>query len=484
MGMSQDRDTQPAADIDTDTKTCLVSTQGASLPESVRSLVEEAPSTSTEQLPSVPALQADVLTAYAATPGDYGRIVHAVRHHPGLFLKPVLMLCREPSRRWTSCVEAELTIPPARAEYQESLTRLAKIAERADSYSSLEGHTRASRLHEMLVLRYLDSRPNRTLEPAANPHLPHGYDYPLVGALAGGADQTGRELLESLRETGLLEGRVVDRLRICPSCNDFRLNFRDACPRCGSLALVEENSIHHFRCSYIGRESEFQQDGLTRCPRGERKLQHAGMDYETTRQYYRCADCGKQFDDPTTQCHCLNCRQTVSPKHTRLRTFREYDITTDGNLAAQSGTYPETHAADLLQGSASLYCRGTFEMLYRLEVARCRRYGVAAALASLTIQNLHATVNDSDRPESRRLTPRIRELLAGTFRETDLLTDISRDRLLIIFTHTPREQAYNALERLRRNLRELAGETVELDIELYDLRKAPPDPEELPGMVD
>jgi GGDEF domain-containing protein len=243
--------------------------------------------------------------------------------------------------------------------------------------------------------------------------------------------------------------------------------------------FTEEATLHHFRCSYVGRKSEFQQNEVLRCPKCERRLRHVGVDYDKPRRDFWCGDCGRQFEEPEVECHCLNCRETCPPEDAEIRTFREYEITPDGRLSAQEGSYPETHVADLLRNTPGLYRPRAFEQLYRLEVARCQRYDVPATLASLRIENLTELVNGRAGRKLRRLTDEIKELLGGTFRETDLLTDVSRDHILVIFTHTPAEEARNALERLDDSLRELVAHRIEVESTVFDLREGAPDLEEV-----
>ncbi|MEF8788377.1 MAG: hypothetical protein V5A84_04845 [Planctomycetota bacterium] len=480
--MEQDRhDAKPVMPVDCSLQeaTCFVTGKNSPVPECVRSLTKGFPFARLNDLPAPAALQARVLVAFAPTAQEYGKVVHEIRRRPGLFLKPLLVLCRQSNQRWASCVDAEMILAPPAPVFRDIVSELHETGRRVDDFRPLDNHTRACRLHELLILRYLASRRSKKICPLANVHSHHAYDYPLARSLAAGTDTTGRELLQSLHEAGLLEGRVKDRVRVCPTCGDFRLNVRDVCPHCGSLVFTETETLRHLRCSYVGRKAEFQRDDVLECPKCDRLLHRPGVDYAEPKTNFWCGDCDRHFDEPDMQCHCLNCGDTLSLRDPDVRDFHEYEITTEGELAAEAGSYPETDVAGLLRDEPGLYHPRAFEQYYRLEVARSERYDVPGTVASLSIKNLADQIRNRTGPRAHRLTAEAKEILADTFRKTDLLTDISRNRVLAIFTHTPPGEARNGLERMEKNLRERVGDAIEVDADLYQLNADAPALEEL-----
>ena len=480
--MEQDNnDGTPAAPVEPAVRnqTCFITGKSSAVPESISSLIEGCPSATLEDLPAPAALQARVLVAFGPTAKDYGKVAHEIRRQPGLFLKPLLILCRESSQRWASCADAEMILCPPPPVFWDMLAELDELGRRVNDAAPLDSHTRSHRLREMLILRYLASRRTQKIRPLANVHAHQAYDYPLADALAAGTNKTGMELLETLRKAGLVNGRLIERVQVCPTCGDFRLNFREACPHCGSLVFSETETLRHFECSYVGNKAEFQQDGVLQCPNCDRRLQSRGVDYAELRSELWCADCRRQFDEPDMQCKCLNCGDMLSAREPDIRPFREYQLTKEGRLAAEAGAYPEHYMADLLRDEPGLYHTRTFQQYYELEVARSRRYGLPGTVASLSIKNLSQQIRDSDGRRARHLTSEVKQILADTFRETDILTDISRNRVLVIFTHTPPTEAQNGLARLEKKLHERIGETVEVHAQLHGLNGQAPTLEEL-----
>ncbi|MEF8788121.1 MAG: hypothetical protein V5A84_03545, partial [Planctomycetota bacterium] len=181
MGTPQDRPPDPekaSAHTDPEVTGCFIVHDDITVPESVGAVTEDFPAVSPGEPPSSTASQALLLTAYAASAEHYRQVVRAVRSRPDLFLKPLLMLCRESNDSWSSCVDAELEVPHSPTAAEAALDRMQEIGEQVEAYRPLDDSTRASRLHEMLILRYMDSRPDRAIEPTPNPDLSDGYEYP------------------------------------------------------------------------------------------------------------------------------------------------------------------------------------------------------------------------------------------------------------------------------------------------------------------
>ena len=438
------------------------------------SLVTGFPTANMRELPSPATLQARVLMAFAPTERDYGRTVSAIRQQPGLFLKPVLIICGKSSTRWKSCIDSEIAIPPSPSAVTEALHTLQDIGRRVNEFRSLEKHTRERRLRELLLLRYLASRTDASVRPVPSASCTRCYRYPLADALTRGTATSGGQLLEDLREAGLLRGQVVDRIRVCPGCGDFRLNLRQRCPHCDSLVSVDDSVLPHFPCSHSGTDSELGLGNDLERPDGESRARERQVDYERRPSHFRCQSCHEVFSKPHVQCRCLNCRKTVSAANAETRLFRRYELTRSGRLTAEAGAYPETHVADLLRNDPGLYHLGVFKQLYHLEIARCRRYDVPTTLALLSLENLSELVAETHGERTRRLTSELKKMLADTFRKTDLLGNVSRNRVLVMFTHTTPRKARNALQRLCRKLRKLAERPVTISMELFDLRREAP----------
>ncbi len=68
------------------------------------------------------------------------------------------------------------------------------------------------------------------------------------------------------------------------------------CPACGRDAEASHPTLHHFLCSYVGPDYDYEADGETViCPKCHRPLVAEGQDFEVIGQSFRCIACGKEF---------------------------------------------------------------------------------------------------------------------------------------------------------------------------------------------
>ena len=115
------------------------------------------------------------------------------------------------------------------------------------------------------------------IEPHPDPQTKRGYEY------RGLTEGTERDL-QFLIEREYLDARFFDRVSLCPKCQSHHLNVREICPGCRRAQLATEVLLHHFRCGYTGRVSEFASDhsgeNAYTCPKCNRRMRHPGTEYD------------------------------------------------------------------------------------------------------------------------------------------------------------------------------------------------------------
>jgi hypothetical protein len=186
------------------------------------------------------------------------------------------------------------------------------------------------------VLRYLVSE-GEALEPwpdadALGGHAWRGVDE-ILGLPLGG----GRDVLEELADFGLLERELFNRIHLCPSCSSCRLNFRETCPACESIALQTEGLIHHFACAHGGLESEFRSGRDLVCPKCKEVLVRLGEDFERPHQTYVCRKGNHLFEDPRIEGQCLDCDHVAEAGDLIVRDVHGYRATESAHKALELG---------------------------------------------------------------------------------------------------------------------------------------------------
>lgn len=404
-------------------------------------------------------------------------IVKSIKSHPELFLKPLLIFSDHHIEELEGIVDDEIILPVSHAALNDKIKKVHTIAQKVNSLTDISNLARKDDLKEILVLRFLYTRDSYLLAPFRNVTSSLGYSYPLIKLLLDVSAGKEVELIEGLEESLLLKGKLVDKVNLCPFCGHFHINFREVCPTCRSLHIHEEATIHHYRCAHAGRESDFREGDILRCPKCRKELRHIGVDYDKPSANIWCKECGVNFADPLIICLCISCAKTFPPEDAVPRQIKEFSLTAEGSIAAEEGTLPGLGLIDILRKEIGFYKYDVFNEIFKLETRRCTRYKYDSTIARLSIENFKDIVEGIGRSRIRELKKELADIFKSTFRTTDILTDFSDEEYLIAFTHTDTEHAKIALEKLKKkcnavlkmeldfkyNLLELQGETEDLD---------------------
>jgi CheY-like chemotaxis protein len=185
-------------------------------------------------------------------------------------------------------------------------------------------------LGEQMIGRMFVSRRGLTPKYDPNSRSLISYDVALTPAVVA------REA-EVLCNEGLLKRHFYDRFHVCPTCDSVRLHVREECSHCRSANLREEQYLHHFRCAFQGRETDFRQGDLLICPKCRYELTHFGYDYDRPGSMVVCGDCGKAASEPIVGFVCLDCGSHVDSDAAPTRDVFAYQLTEDGVAFAEHG---------------------------------------------------------------------------------------------------------------------------------------------------
>ncbi len=188
------------------------------------------------------------------------------------------------------------------------------------------------------ILRHMESLPSGAeLKPRPDVNSLSAYSYPELANVLGAAAYLDSVVLAKLERFGYLAGEIKDRILTCPYCMAYNICFRDVCPECDSPVLDKLNIIHHFRCSYSGREDEFMTESGLVCPKCRTPLIHIGKDYERPAEAFACRACSWTGAEPATKGHCISCDKDVDPASAVVHDAKVYRITSEGLMALKNG---------------------------------------------------------------------------------------------------------------------------------------------------
>jgi hypothetical protein len=186
------------------------------------------------------------------------------------------------------------------------------------------------------ILEYASKLPaDMSITPGPDVNALNGFSYAL-GELLGKYSLYDSIYLKKLEENNYLQGEFYDKILLCPYCLAYNLSFRDVCPECSSANLVAVTMFHHFRCGYMGYESEFFKDNKLICPKCAMELKYIGKDYECPTEIYECLACNWKGTNILTSGHCIACDKEVLPENCIILDIKSYKITLHGKLALET----------------------------------------------------------------------------------------------------------------------------------------------------
>jgi len=144
-----------------------------------------------------------------------------------------------------------------------------------------------------------------------------------------------QKIAEDCVRVGLLERHFFNRIHACPSCNSSRLNVREECGHCRSADLEELSVIHHFRCGYIGPESDFGNEDKLKCPKCRKRLKHFSIDYDRPGSIMECNGCGHSSKVTEVGFECADCGTHNDTEVVHTRSYHSYSLSAEGEKFLQ-----------------------------------------------------------------------------------------------------------------------------------------------------
>jgi hypothetical protein len=285
------------------------------------------------------------------------------------------------------------------------------------------------------------------ITPNANPQAEHGYEY------HGPCDGSEGDL-RFLARRDYLEERFLDRVSVCPKCASHHLNVREICPGCRRAHLANEGLLHHFRCGYVGRLSEFSTvddgDGSRLCPKCNRKLHHIGTEYDRLGKAFVCRECGVISENPPVEAACLACGAHTPAEDLVSVDVFSYVLTSLGSAAIRRGSLLDSDDELVFIAGAPVYRRWVILEFLDHEMKRLRHF--KSGFSVLLAEFAREATNDGGIAFLPSCLTRLRQCL----REVDLIGQLA-DAVYVVILPQTKQRAAEALRQ--RILAELAPQS-------------------------
>lgn len=303
-------------------------------------------------------------------------------------------------------------------------------------------------------LKSLLARNVKVLRPSPDPTFSGGYFYPEVARFFG-RSPFDSDFLGRLASEGVLASSLFDRVRLCPQCLHPALNFREICPNCDSINIVETEAIHHFACGHVAGIDVFRQGAELVCPKCHETLRHIGLDYEKPSQHFTCRACEFVFAEPKVDAACLRCGTLSEPSRTVARNISQFELTPLAHQAVEEQQLGGTNLAKLLRNrQTGLYTRQFLELQAEREFLRAKRHGEVFCVLMIRIGDFDEIVSQHPKQATDYVNTLFMEL-SSKLRALDMTCVWGRDLLAVLLPNTPEDGAKTVARRMESGVRGL-----------------------------
>lgn len=199
-----------------------------------------------------------------------------------------------------------------------------------------------------LLANYLLTGSQSELLPS--PDQEFGVRYLDAERITGDEAAQVRKWLEDLAGCGVLDGRFVSKLVLCPKCNSHQTPVHYCCPHCRSIDIEKKALFEHLACGVIDKEDNFKKGNELICPRCSRTLGELGITHRTVGTWFLCRSCQKAFDRPKSFHVCGKCKHFFVIEDAVLEDVFAYRLSKTAEAELKSGGVFMKPLKDLLEG--------------------------------------------------------------------------------------------------------------------------------------
>jgi hypothetical protein len=199
-----------------------------------------------------------------------------------------------------------------------------------------------------LLANYLVTGSQAELLPT--PDQRYGVRYLDAERVTGDEPAQVKKWLEELAGGGVLEGRFVSKLVLCPKCGSSQTPVHYCCSYCRSIDIEKKALFEHLACGVIDKEDNFKKGTELICPRCSRKLGELGITHRVAGTWFLCRSCQKPFDRPQSFHVCGVCKHFFVVEDAAMEDVLAYKLSKPAEAELRSGGVFLKPLKDLLEG--------------------------------------------------------------------------------------------------------------------------------------
>ncbi len=321
------------------------------------------------------------------------------------------------------------------------------------------------------ALHYAYTR-NVSLTPYRDRTSPVGYHIPFLSSIVSDGEIVSYlQLLDKWSAKSKLTTYLIDKVNCCNTCYSSYLNFHETCSKCSSIELNYENLIHHFRCAYIGPESDFKKGDHLECPKCDKALNHIGIDYDKPAEIAKCKCCGHTSQETKMKARCVDCGEHNDLSQLNTLLIKRYELTAQGIdwIIKEQGSTEDgsENLKDLRIVPAPI-----FNLLLEQEKSRSslRTSGSSFAGEINLDDSIFESLNDAFR---NQLKQEVLKILSTYLRPIDILSSQDTGKYRFLLPDINQKKAYDIYLLLLDNLNKILADNISESAQKVtgDLRK-------------
>lgn len=282
------------------------------------------------------------------------------------------------------------------------------------------------------LLSYLWLHNNSIITPKSSPSNSFIYFYPLLKSWGINEKNTTSWLNNLENKNWIEKHRLINRLRLCPSCHSGHLNYIDVCPQCHSIDIEHQASLHCFNCGHVDCQTHFRKLTALSCPNCLQNLRHIGVDYDRPIENQHCKNCDSLFIDALVEAACLDCQTSSRLDDLHVHNVYSYKLTTQGRDLVRHGHEKPQFSLTLGEQMS----REQFYWLIDWQNKLAIRHKKSHSILSIQFQNVAELLSSKGEAKGFAQLDAIHERIRSVIRVTDACTNYTEDRLLILFPTT------------------------------------------------
>ena len=375
--------------------------------------------------------------------------------NPALYLKPIYVATKRAYLRLDQNVDGYLGDDELNGVAEEVGVLVDRITDIEDF--KFPKHATFHQKNFIKLCQYLLTRDiNLKAKRSRQAHM--GFRYNFVNYLVPNLELNQfLDLVNDMKKVGYINTKLAERVNLCRDCSSSYLHFVETCHKCKSVDIETESLIHHFRCAYIGPESDFQQDDVLICPKCDKVLRHIGVDYDKPSEIINCNSCNHQSQQSAIVANCVDCGKENDLTSLHSKEMYNISLTEQGkNLAINPNSLFSEYKDEKDHKLELEIDQSTFDLLARQESKKKQEKKYASyVLEILFSEEALVTLVPS---EIRTFQLEFKKILVNYLQEIDLFTAVSPLNYKLLLISKTERYAQDMTETLQYNINKVLND--------------------------